>query len=36
LETLMKSDIHNQEVANSMSNVGVTWHFNPPAAPHFG
>jgi len=37
LETLMKSDINNSsiKVANSMSKVGITWHFNPPAASFF-
>ncbi|XP_021964112.2 uncharacterized protein LOC110859463 [Folsomia candida] len=33
---LSKSNEHNQKVFNTLSEEGITWHFNPPAAPHFG
>jgi hypothetical protein len=36
LEELVKSTNHNQEIASTMASDGITWHFNPPAAPHFG
>ena len=29
-------DLDHQKVTNKLSAIGVTWHFNPPAAPHFG
>ncbi|XP_065196475.1 uncharacterized protein LOC135827967 [Sycon ciliatum] len=29
-------EVNQQRVANKLSAIGVTWHFNPPAAPHFG
>lgn len=34
LQELQKID--NRAVENSTSSKGVKWHFNPPAAPHFG
>ena len=29
-------DLDHQKVTNELTALGATWHFNPPAAPHFG
>ena len=36
LVKLTNSASHNEKVASTMSKEGIMWHFNPPAAPHFG
>lgn len=32
----LKSRLHHEEIQKECSNDGINWHFNPPAAPHFG
>ncbi|XP_055610355.1 uncharacterized protein LOC129757230 [Uranotaenia lowii] len=36
LFTNLRSKTHNQQVSKECSERGIQWHFNPPAAPHFG
>jgi hypothetical protein len=33
---LTNSEAHNKEIATKMSQEGIKWHFNTPAAPHHG
>ena len=33
IRELAENKIYESE---SIANLGVTWHFNPPLAPHFG
>ncbi|XP_055585295.1 uncharacterized protein LOC129738138 [Uranotaenia lowii] len=36
LFSLLKSPKHREDLTRECSNVGISWHFNPPSAPHFG
>lgn len=38
LKNNFENQIHwlNKTVHNKLANLGIQWHFNPPAAPHFG
>jgi hypothetical protein len=36
IQDTVYSKEYNQEVTSNLANIGTTWHFNPPAAPHQG
>lgn len=35
-EKLVLSERHNSNVSHFLSDIGISWHFNPPGSPHMG
>jgi hypothetical protein len=36
LKSMLESQPNNSVITNHLANMGITWSFNPPAAPHQG